>query len=415
MKTLILIVTALMMFISVNAQILKKVERAARRGAERTVERTVEKEAAQRTDQVLDEVLEPGKQNKSNKKSTSESTKDQSKIRPNGGSNAPNPKVEGPVIFKDNFAQTPLNDFPAGFTSSSGGSAVEVNGTRGLQFNPNSNMLIQTSSLPANFALEFNLTLENVPPSLYNTFFNVYVQQNKTLKHNDPKNKYGAVGFSLWGDKKDHQIDLFNYKTSYEIKEKIPFDVNAELIDNTTSFLILVNGNRLQLYINGKKIADSPNLLQGMRAGYINFRLNGTKKEENHRFIISKVKVTAIKEDLRSQLIEKGILSTSEIYFASGSDQIQNESFALLNNIAGIIKNEKASFLITGHTDSDGDENSNLELSKNRAGNVKKYLQSKGVPSHKLQTDGKGEKEPVASNQTPERKAQNRRVVFTKL
>ena len=413
MKTILNI--AMLLFLSVNtqAQIWKKAQKAAQRGMEKTVERKVEKKASEKTEEAMDKVLEPENRKKSTKNPSS--TVDQNQNKSSSAHHTRNPEVNGQLIFSDNFANTPLGDFPIGFTSSSGGSVTEVNDTRGLLFNPNTNMLIQTTDLPANFALEFDLTLENVPPSLYNTFFNVYVQQNKTLKHNDPKNKYGAVGFSLWGDKNDHQIDLFNKKTAYEIKERIPYNLNKNIIDQTSSWVILRNGNRLQLYINGKKIADSPNLLEGMKANSINFRLNGTKREENHRFIISSVKVTAIKEDLRSQLIVKGTLTTSEIYFDSGSDQIQNESFDLLNDIANILKDEKSTFLITGHTDSDGDEKSNLELSKSRAISVKKYLQSKGVSSNRLQTEGKGEKVPVASNNTADGKAQNRRVVFTKL
>ena len=398
-----------------QAQILKKVKKAAERGVERTVEKKVEKKASEKTDQALDAVLEPGKQTHSTKSPKTSSTQNQPKAKPGSGDAAQNPEIKGEVIFTDNFLQTPLGDFPVAFTSSSGGAVVEVNATRGLMFNPNSNILIQTSALPVNFALAFELTLQNVPASLYNTFFNVYVQQNKTLKHNDPQNKYGAIGFSLWGDKKDHQIDLFNHKTTYEIKEKIPFNVTDALIDNTAAFLILVNGNRLQLYINGIKIADSPSLLEGMKAGYINFRLNGTKKEENHRFIISQVKIIKTEQDLRSQMME-GRFSTNEILFAPNSAQIDQGSYPILNEIGKVMQeNPETMFLIAGHTDSDGSAEANQLLSDKRAAAVKQYLLAHfKINSHHLRTIGKGETDPVAPNSTAEGKAQNRRVEFIK-
>lgn len=71
---------------------------------------------------------------------------------------------------------------------------------------------------------------------------------------------------------------------------------------------------------------------------------------------------------------------------------------------------------IVGHTDSDGDENSNLTLSKNRAESVKKALVSVyGVDANRLSTDGKGESEPVGDNNTSDGKSQNRRVEFIKI
>lgn len=63
-----------------------------------------------------------------------------------------------------------------------------------------------------------------------------------------------------------------------------------------------------------------------------------------------------------------------------------------------------------GHTDATGTDAYNRDLSQRRARSVKDYLVKKGVPAEKIFTDGKGERQPVASNQTREGRAQNRRV-----
>jgi OOP family OmpA-OmpF porin len=66
--------------------------------------------------------------------------------------------------------------------------------------------------------------------------------------------------------------------------------------------------------------------------------------------------------------------------------------------------------IIIGHTDSTGDANYNLDLSMRRAQAVSDYLVSTGVAEEKLREVGRGENEPIASNDTPEGRAQNRRV-----
>ena len=70
---------------------------------------------------------------------------------------------------------------------------------------------------------------------------------------------------------------------------------------------------------------------------------------------------------------------------------------------------------IVGHTDSDGSDAANLELSKKRAAAVKDALAKDfGIDASRMNSDGKGETVPVADNKTKEAKAQNRRVEFIK-
>lgn len=63
-----------------------------------------------------------------------------------------------------------------------------------------------------------------------------------------------------------------------------------------------------------------------------------------------------------------------------------------------------------GHTDSDGDEESNLKLSQRRVETVRNYLIKKGVPVNRLTAVGYGENQPVADNSTEEGKRLNRRT-----
>ena len=71
--------------------------------------------------------------------------------------------------------------------------------------------------------------------------------------------------------------------------------------------------------------------------------------------------------------------------------------------------------IIEGHTDSVGSDEYNMELSGRRAGAVSKYLVSKGIDSTRLQAKGLGETQPIASNDTEEGRAKNRRVELKEL
>ena len=72
--------------------------------------------------------------------------------------------------------------------------------------------------------------------------------------------------------------------------------------------------------------------------------------------------------------------------------------------------NPQTNILVVGHTDSTGTASHNMDLSIRRAGAVKSYLVAAGVGGSRLNTQGKGETEPIADNKTADGRAQNRRV-----
>lgn len=90
-----------------------------------------------------------------------------------------------------------------------------------------------------------------------------------------------------------------------------------------------------------------------------------------------------------------------------------SRNFDLLNSLASAAK-QCASFrvAVTGHTDSVGSEGSNQALSEGRANAVVAYLADNDVPLERLSAKGMGETAPVASNDTSEGRARNRRIEF---
>lgn len=105
---------------------------------------------------------------------------------------------------------------------------------------------------------------------------------------------------------------------------------------------------------------------------------------------------------------------TDRIHFEFDKAVIRPESYPILDEVASILKEKPAmELMIVGHTDSLGSDDYNLRLSQARASSVRNYLIEKGgISPSRLQSSGRGEFEPIASNDTDEGRALNRRVEF---
>lgn len=104
----------------------------------------------------------------------------------------------------------------------------------------------------------------------------------------------------------------------------------------------------------------------------------------------------------------------SDVTFASNQASVQPQFFPVIDDVAQVLKQYDQSLVdVMGHADSDGTDEYNLDLSRRRAISVADMLVRRGVQPGRLVVDGYGEARPIASNATPEGKAQNRRVEIT--
>lgn len=102
------------------------------------------------------------------------------------------------------------------------------------------------------------------------------------------------------------------------------------------------------------------------------------------------------------------------ITFAVNSGDINSSFYPVLDSVGLVLKEfDKTMVEVAGHTDSDGSDSYNQLLSEKRAGSVVAYLVSRQIRGDRFITVGAGETRPIASNMTPEGKAQNRRVEIT--
>ena len=104
------------------------------------------------------------------------------------------------------------------------------------------------------------------------------------------------------------------------------------------------------------------------------------------------------------------------VNFKTDSDELTPESLSILDGVSSTLsQNPQIRVMVAGHTDSDGDDAYNKDLSQRRAQSVVDYLTSRGVEGNNMIAKGYGEEQPVADNDTPEGKAANRRVELNRL
>ncbi len=114
-----------------------------------------------------------------------------------------------------------------------------------------------------------------------------------------------------------------------------------------------------------------------------------------------------------AEVIERYSGAMAGITFELDSDVIIDTSFPLLDEAVAVLgEYPHLRIMIEGHTSSEGTREHNMSLSKRRARSVATYLTDKGVPADRIETEGFGPDRPVASNDTEEDRAKNRRIEF---
>jgi outer membrane protein OmpA-like peptidoglycan-associated protein len=128
---------------------------------------------------------------------------------------------------------------------------------------------------------------------------------------------------------------------------------------------------------------------------------------------------------LRERLRDSGVSVTrvgdsivlnmpSNITFDSDESDVKPQFYDTLNSVAIVFKEYDQTLIdVVGHTDSDGSDDYNYDLSRSRAASVARYLSSQDLDRNRFSVEGRGEREPIASNASARGKSQNRRVEIT--
>lgn len=176
---------------------------------------------------------------------------------------------------------------------------------------------------------------------------------------------------------------------------------------------VMADGAYIKVYVNDKRVVNIPNF-GAQRANKIRFWVDA---HEESPAMFGNFRIAAGGKKLYDALAADGRVATQGIYFDTGSDRIRPESTPTLKEIAAMLtEHPELKLLIEGHTDNVGVAAANLSLSDKRAAAVRQSLiDNFGVTGERLTTRGLGATKPVAPNDTPEGRQNNRRVELVKV
>ena len=320
------------------------------------------------------------------------------------------------VIFFEDYTQDAVGDFPALWNTNGSGEVQTTNlyPGRWLAMRSRSDAMPETKlNLTGNYTVEFDMILGTDPQNSMNEHLNFSLMKTGSKwKIGDFQEDCVNLDFNT------HDLNGFSRKASQEFFNVPPKEIN--IFDHEHDYSkpvhvsLWVQNQRLRCYLNESKVLDLPRVIPPTttyNALQFRFEYDGPGTS-----MISNVRIAQGLPDTRNKLLTEGKLVTYGIYFDVNKADVKPESYGTLKDIASILNEvPDVKVKIVGHTDSDGDDAKNMDLSKRRAASVKAELaKTFGVNADRLVTDGIGETQPVAPNDTPVNKALNRRVEFVK-
>jgi outer membrane protein OmpA-like peptidoglycan-associated protein len=156
---------------------------------------------------------------------------------------------------------------------------------------------------------------------------------------------------------------------------------------------------------------DGRNAAIGAAVGALAGGAVGTYMDRQERALRQRTANSQIQVERQGDQIALTMPSNSSVNFAVNSAELQSGSYAALNEIAGVIgEYPSTSVDVVGHASSDGADDYNMRLSEQRANTVANYLVQQNVQAVRISAYGRGETQPIASNDTQAGRAANRRV-----
>jgi OOP family OmpA-OmpF porin len=375
----------------------KKLTDKAKEKAEKKAEEAVEG----KEEEAKDTTTTP---EESTEKSTSETTKAQSATAGTSEDMTLYTKYDfipgDKVIFYDDLSGEELGEFPSRWRLDRGVFEIAKQGGK--------NWILCTDE----GSIRPKISIGPLPPK-YTIEMEFYVKSGEAKSH---------WFFIKWYDDQDQEIGNFNIQDKHRTQLRLLSndlalkDLSAPLSGGIHTMRVMATQNTMKCYIDNERVANVP-AVEGFKPADFGVYMDPWKDEPDNPMLIGTFRYAEGGKTLKQQLDESGKIVTHGILFDSGSDKIKGESYKTLADIGALLTdNPTLRLSIEGHTDSDGADDYNMTLSQKRAASVRDYLIANyKIAADRLESKGWGESKPIDTNDTPEGKANNRRVELVKL
>ncbi len=304
------------------------------------------------------------------------------------------------VIFYDDFSSEEMGEFPSRWRLDEGVFEVAKQGGKSYILCTDKGSIrpkIATGALPPKYTIEMEF----------------YIKGGDTKGH---------WFFIKWYNGEGQEIGNFylqdKFRTNLRLLDKdiASKELSAPLSGGIHTMRVMATQSTMKCYIDNERVANVP-AVESFKPVDFGVYMDPWKDEPNNPMLIGTFRYAEGGKTLKQQLDEAGRIVTHGILFDSGSDKIKGESYKTLADIGALLTDNPALRLsIEGHTDSDGADDYNLTLSQKRSESVRTYLINNfKVDGSRLESKGWGESKPIDKNNTPEGKANNRRVELVKL
>lgn len=422
MKKIILLISMLASVSLMQAQILKKITDRAKNRAESNANNKVNNKVDKTVDDAMD-----GKKADKNNNNNSNATQDPTGNDVNSHVNSTSIKsyskfdfVPGEkVIGFEDFSTGSIGDFPAGWNTNAAAEIVTIDGKAGrwLKFTKPGEFVPEfTENYPEDFTLEFDL-LHGTPTRGASITICLAELSKLTQPQGWPYSN-NQLNVELATANTGTETGLSRYSTRKTSVSEPGNQITTLILSdlyNPLHISIWRQKERVRMYCNQEKVWDIPKALaKDAKLNALIFTMSYAEAASQH--YIANIRLAVGAPDTRNKMLA-GKWVTHGILFDANSANIKPESYGTLKEMANVLKeNPDLKVKIVGHTDADGKDADNLDLSKRRAASVKVALSKEfGIDEGRMETDGKGESEPMDKNDTPAGKANNRRVEFIKI
>jgi OmpA-OmpF porin, OOP family len=318
------------------------------------------------------------------------------------------------IIFFDDFSAESIGDFPAQWLTNGSGEIVTMSKFEGRWFQLTTlgyYIPEVRESFTENYTIEFDLIIVNNAQAESADGVGFFLL-SADLANPSGGGQPGVAGFKV---KPDYEYLFWNNWSEIREWQGDEGQANVRLLPGEKYRMAFwFQKQRVRVYANDNKLLDLP---RGLQANYIYNVFRIEDESEDTTPFIANFRIAAGLPDMRNRLITEGKIISYGILFDVNSDKLKPESAPSIKEIVQVLNdNPGVRIIITGHTDNTGDDALNLDLSRRRAESVKnEMIRTYSIDPSRLETEGKGESQPLAPNDNALNKSKNRRVEFIKL